>query len=100
MTQDENYCSSRELHGPGGLRVSVPYRPQREPSDMQRDFPPYNPVLVWLDSYEWDYASVVRERGFRRDDGDRMLTDSQIDWLIDQDPTIRKMRDERRTESE
>lgn len=97
MDTKDNYDEGREFRGPAGIRISVPYRPPHRDADKHLDFPPYDPILVWIENHEWDYESVLREGGFIGDDRTRKLTAEQLRWLENQRAQIESMRDDRRS---
>lgn len=85
---------SRILYGPGGLRIFVPYRKDRQPEDMRRGFPRYEPVLVWLGELEWSYYLAMEERRLPRDVHDYLLSELQLNWLESQRGLVESMRDD------
>ena len=86
----------RVLHGPGGVRIAVPYKPPRRSEDIQRDFPPFDPPLVWVSNYEGEYREILRIGKIERDDHDYVFSLAQTDWFHSQCENIERMQNERR----
>ena len=83
--------SERILQGPEGVRIAVPYKPKHTRTDYQRDFPPFDPPLVWVSNFQGLYQEILRSREIVVDDRTYRFSETQMNWLDSQRETVKQM---------